>query len=487
MAIPLTGLGAADWSAWAMPALVAVALLCVLKGRKGLSTLVCGVFVVSVSAALSLAMVRWWPSAGGMILDVSCTSAALALVWSAFAGGALWLRRLGRSRLLAGMDNVARTVSLLLAVVAAVLQSFVLVVHIIGVGIDLGQGYPDGAGRRLGFGPEGMWALLFLFVAGGIALLSTRDRRLGICQLWLGILLVSWVTMLVPPLGPTPTGGWERTAVMLFFQAALALVLIAAVVLTRWLEWRRRWRLALTDPDALAAPERPWPGLPMAALVIGLAVLLLACYQLAVPVVVGRLGFRGNGLIIAGSTALAALACFLLTSVAWHRGLAEVALALSALAFCGVATVVVPEEPRALAERYPMIFNAVLVGLALSLAFWTWLGQVWRQQLDDGRPWTTAGRMISPITRFVFYNGAMALVVATTMALWPRWPGIAATDDSLGRVAAGLAGNLLLLLVMLWCSRYMRRSSFQILTVLTLLSAAGFLVARMLPFTPRFG
>ncbi len=73
------------------------------------------------------------------------------------------------------------------------------------------------------------------------------------------------------------------------------------------------------------------------------------------------------------------------------------------------------------------------------------------------------------------------------MAVWPRWPGIAPTDDSLGRVAAGLAANLFLLLVTLWCARRLRRFTFQILTALTLISLTGFLFIRILPFTPRFG
>ncbi len=73
------------------------------------------------------------------------------------------------------------------------------------------------------------------------------------------------------------------------------------------------------------------------------------------------------------------------------------------------------------------------------------------------------------------------------MAVWPRWPAIAAMDDSLGRVAAGMAGNLFMLLVLLWSSRRVHRLTFQILTVLSVVSAAGFLTVRMLPFTPQFG
>jgi hypothetical protein len=73
------------------------------------------------------------------------------------------------------------------------------------------------------------------------------------------------------------------------------------------------------------------------------------------------------------------------------------------------------------------------------------------------------------------------------MALWPRWPTVSATDDSFGRITAGVAANLFLLLVMLWCSRRLHKTTFQILTVLVVVSTAGFLLSRMLAFTPRFG
>jgi hypothetical protein len=61
------------------------------------------------------------------------------------------------------------------------------------------------------------------------------------------------------------------------------------------------------------------------------------------------------------------------------------------------------------------------------------------------------------------------------------------TDDSLSRVCAGMAVNLFFLWVMLWCGRQMHRMTFHALTVVSVASAACFLMARMLPFTPRFG
>ena len=61
-------------------------------------------------------------------------------------------------------------------------------------------------------------------------------------------------------------------------------------------------------------------------------------------------------------------------------------------------------------------------------------------------------------------------------------PAIATMDDSFGRITAGFGGNLFFLLVLLWCSRRLHRLTFQILTVLTVLSTMGFLIIRVLPF-----
>ena len=73
------------------------------------------------------------------------------------------------------------------------------------------------------------------------------------------------------------------------------------------------------------------------------------------------------------------------------------------------------------------------------------------------------------------------------MAIWPRIPWIAIPDASVRGVATGFGANLFLLLVLLWCSRRLKRLTFHILTILALVSAAGFMMMRMYPFTSQFG
>ena len=167
--------------------------------------------------------------------------------------------------------------------------------------------------------------------------------------------------------------------------------------------------------------------------------------------------------------------------------MADVAMGLTSLTLCAVTVLLVPSRPTLLAERYPMIFSATVIGFALGTAIWTWLSGTWEQQPDTEQGRTTTSLLIPHAKRFAFLNAAMALVVGMLMAVWPRLRGISATDDEFGQVIAGLAANLFLLLVILWSSRRLKRPTFYILTALALLSTAGFIVVRMLPFTPQFG
>ena len=144
-------------------------------------------------------------------------------------------------------------------------------------------------------------------------------------------------------------------------------------------------------------------------------------------------------------------------------------------------------KATALAERYPMMFNAMIVGLTFSTGLWTWLSCVWDQQLGHPEAWTTTGRLIPHAKRFAFLSAALALVAGALMTYWPRMPSIAGMDHSFGRITAGFSAHLFLVLVMLWCSRRLRRVTFHLLTVLAVLSTAGFTIIRMVPFASRLG
>lgn len=376
--------------------------------------------------------------------------------------------------------------ALLLGVVTAIIQSVVLMMRMIYVAVDLMNGYPVRGARDYGFGSAGLWSIGCLFAACAITFLSTGDRRLGTCQLCCAAMMASWASLLAPVLRSTPTGGYQRTGTTLVLLAALAVLLALAVKITRSVQ-RRRGRIMPSGSGDSAAVARPWPGLSLSAAVISLVVILLVCYHLTVPIAVGPGGFRLTVLIATASGALAALAGFVLLSQEWSAHVAAAAMGLTSLALCGLATMAVPSYPVTLAEHYPLVFNAMIVGFAVATGSWTYLASVWERQPEGDQVRTTTGRLIPHAKRFAFYSAALALIVGAVMAIWPRLPAIAATDDTHGRVAAGLSANLFLLLVMLWCSRRLHKLAFHVLTVLTVLSTAGFLLARMRPFTPGFG
>jgi hypothetical protein len=221
--------------------------------------------------------------------------------------------------------------------------------------------------------------------------------------------------------------------------------------------------------------------------VLGLVILFLVCYHLAVPIPLEFGGFRATAGIAMAAAWIAAAAAVHYTRERWSESVADVGMGLASLGLCGLCVLFVPERPDTLAERYPIVFNALMLGWALSTATWTWFGCKHRY----GGPAVleptivTAGPGLA--RRFAFLTASLALVVGSVMAVWPRLPAIAVTDDSLSRVCAGLSVNLFLLWVMLWSGRKMHRLTFHALTVFCVASAACFLLARMLPFTPRFG
>jgi hypothetical protein len=217
--------------------------------------------------------------------------------------------------------------------------------------------------------------------------------------------------------------------------------------------------------------------------VIATVELLLVCYHLAVPVAVSSGGYRMAALIVTGSAGVTALACFILLRTAWSAPLADSAMALGSLGLAALVTVLVPAAPHALAARYPMLFNAMILGLAVAVGGCVWLGARSDGQSSRWGAESMVGRLAPHARRFAFLNAALALVISAAMAMWPQWPEIATMDHTLGRVAAGLAADFALLLVTFWAYRRLHRPSFQLLSIMVLLSTVAFVTVRMLPFS----
>jgi hypothetical protein len=269
---------------------------------------------------------------------------------------------------------------------------------------------------------------------------------------------------------------WARTG--LLAAGALTVLLCAAVIAegaARSLHVARGLR---HDPDILLKPRPESSVLQSAGSVIGAILVLLAVFGLAVPVEWQPGGYRpaalGHGLLaLAGGAAL-----FTLVWRRWSLVRGELAMGLITLGVCLLATVFVPSDPRELQARYPMMFNAILIALAGMSWLWGWLSGIWRQQVDDGTAWTTAGRLVDPAKDFEFQVAVVGVIVALLMAVWPRLGTVGVGDDSLGRMLFGVGGHLLLILALLAGGRRTGRTRYGRTAAVTVLSLLLFIGVR---------
>jgi hypothetical protein len=284
--------------------------------------------------------------------------------------------------------------------------------------------------------------------------------------------------LLLPVFRVNQYGGLEGTGSTLIMVASLAALLLVATIMARRLPPGGR-----RGEDTAHALR----GLRLICGAMVAVVILLICYHFSVPLGVGG-HVRVTFVIVTASAAMAGTSAFVLAS-RWHsRRAAEGAMGLGSLAVCGAAVSAAPYFPGPLAERYPVVFNGMIFGLAAATALSVLLAKVQHHGVE---PVAGARRMIIEHTRplarrFAFLNAVLALLVAGVMAVWPRMRSIAVPDDSIGRVSMGLAANLFLLLVLLWSSRRIGSLTFHVLTALAIISSVAFMMMRMYPYTPRF-
>ncbi len=262
----------------------------------------------------------------------------------------------------------------------------------------------------------------------------------------------------------------------------LAMLLCGFVVAEGMLRRRRKYVLLRTAPARLMEPDQAWRGFDTSCGAAGFCLILLACWQFVAPTHFATGGFRLQPLVVAVTCLPAAAAMFTLSHRRWRPGLADVAMGLLTCGVAGVALLFLPSRPRELAERFPLILNAIVIALGVLVLFWVWIHGVWEQQLDSGAAWTTAGRLRGLAGRFAFTTALMALAAAWLMTVWPRLPQVAGRDAEIGRMTAGIAGHLLLILGAMLSRRRWKRSAFAVIAALAVLSLVGFVVVRVSDF-----
>jgi len=287
--------------------------------------------------------------------------------------------------------------------------------------------------RLLGGGP--VWrdaapASENLLEAGGLAAVAacwllavSRDRSLVAALFWLLILAGWWVVLAIA------AGARD---VLIGLQVVLAVTLASFTIAQGAIRQHRRVRAWPDRLSRLAEGYPDWPAFRGAAVVAALAVLLLGCATL-------------TSWLTAPCAAVAAAAALALNHREWSPNLARLGVALTTVAILAVPMPwFAGGADQELATTLPVQLNVALFGLAWMTFHWYWLALVWDQQRLDGRPWTTAGRLIPVAHRAGFFSGVFGLLVAIQMSTWPRAIVASTSDDTPGRWVAGLAGIIAL-------------------------------------------
>lgn len=429
----------------------------------GSSLLVAGVSL----AVLGVCWHHEWPAPPGLAL-LSHVCAALCLLWSLCA--------LCIARLRAPLRDhpIARDAVAVMDVASMVTGLGAINIMLLAAVIELlcrTLYDPFELTLRVELWTSGMADLAA--VAGAVAVGWVRGRNplLITTLFWLLLFAGLWASALrVPDTVATEASQADmyaiasRWTVLFMFCTS---ILLAVFTIAGGMADRRRRRLAWPDRlHELNLGPRAWPGFRYSAGLAAAAVLVLGCLFITQPLTVV------SGLL-AGASALA------LAARRWEENLADAGIGLMSLAVVSACMFGIPasvqEQPDAL---YAEIFNRALIGLAVMTWFWHWLAGVWHQQLDDGQAWTTAGRLIRTSHRVGYLLGAVGVLIAVHLAIWPRLPQVIIADDHLWRWVVGLGGHTLLFLALAGSARRTGKATLAWLSLFTVASAVTFILIR---------
>jgi hypothetical protein len=267
--------------------------------------------------------------------------------------------------------------------------------------------------------------------ATGIGVRLRRQPVLTTLLFWLAAFASVWIGLLIDPVRPArgAAGGHGTLGSMdwpVGVMVCAAIVLFAFVWAHRASEFfvrRRAWPDALHE---LLAPSTVWPGFRASVGLVAVAVLAVGCLMVTRDAT-------------ALAAAIAAAAMFLFVDRSFSENLTETGMALMTLAVVS-ASMFGAKLPEPSPNGYPILFHRALVALAVMIWFWHWLMGIWHEQLDHGRAWTTAGRMIPALRRVGFIVGAIGVLITLLLATWPQRSDVTDPDRSPERWIGGMLG-----------------------------------------------
>jgi hypothetical protein len=331
----------------------------------------------------------------------------------------------------------------------------------------------------------GMWVLLFAILATLFWTSASPRPQQPVMLLALAALLVWWTGLMIP----SGVGAYPSTArpivsfqpmwwTWLFhIQCGFAALLVGAAVLQEW-HYRARRRRAWPDRlDDLLEPYSRWNAYIQAEATIAAGVLVIGVFQIVRPFPIGWQLNLANFIVCTAAGAT----CMFMTYRRWSGNTAGLGIALVTLSVVALACLITMSFTSAVeyAFRVPTLDNAVLCAMALMILHWNWLAGVWDQQLLNGVPWTTTGRMIPHTRRAVLLITALAALVAFHMALWPMQVASNVVDNSTGRQVAGIGVILALAVIAGWRARKTDSPSDALFSVAFIIAAVAFFFIRM--------
>ena len=469
-------------------AVLAIGSFALPVGRAGLKW---GIFAILFSAGI---VQLWWsvmPSGGDPLIVSGHLAAGLGLFWAIF----VWLiRRSCREtgRLSSSHPGILCGQFLCLAVcLFAILVNLYIMVAQFASALAHTWSYtvlnPAGV---LTTHSQSSWDFVAVVLACLFITHATKSAYLLVPLFWVAFLAVVRECLSIPPVAPavevsaSQLTGSASSWLLALLSASAAM--LGMLVVVQGLSWKNSRRVAWKyDVAYLLRAPRTWPGLPQTVAGLGTFVLLGGCLLLVFPAPAGLFRSAVPGAVFALAALVASISVFTVANRHWRLGLGELAAGLLTLAICFAVLAAVPGRPEALSDRFPLLFNALVLGCAVSTVFWIWLAGVWEQQLDDqGQPWTTAGRLVPVAKRASFMAGCFGLLFALQMALWPMQLQVHTLDHSAGRLMWGIGGLVLLLVGVILGYLKTHSRAFRTLITLDFIALMLFALVRILPYTP---
>ncbi|HSW46879.1 MAG TPA: hypothetical protein VLM89_15060 [Phycisphaerae bacterium] len=425
--------------------------------------------MIIAAVTLGVIVIIWnlYPQLGGLEMVSHC-AAAMCFAW-VVAGHVLGHRRPDLSSRPVGRDlqAVLQMAAIVLGLVVVIVMTYVAA---------------TAALRRMPYlidyearwethvWPTGLFDLGLVAAATILAWGRTRDNQLFTVCFWILVLAGLWLSMQLPLLREVPidSGGSypDTTRWTIPFMFAIAALIAAFSSLEGGVFRHRRthaWPHAL---DRLTSPPPAWPGFHYSVGIIGVVTLILTCINISSA-------WATISAFVAGIAVLA------MVGRRWEENLADLGVGLMSLGIASLPLLTVPTPEHLTSAWYANVFGRLVAGLALAAGFWHWLGGVWDQQLDDGRAWTTAGRLISNIRRAGFLCGATGVLVSLQLAFWPRFQGVDTSDNTAARWAWGVGAIVLLMLSLTFSARRTQKTTLAWLATFCVVALVSFVLIRL--------